>query len=261
MLRPYTMPMNTTHTSVIVIGAGAAGLAAARMLYDAGIAVVVLEARDRIGGRVWSDSSFAAAPIEHGAELIHGRHTSTLELAAAAGLAVAAVDRANGLRWSDGAAALPLTELAPTMRARIERIKAAYSALPALVAPAGILPQPADDRSLAVYLHQAGFDAEDLAIADVLLAQTCCAAIGTLSCADLVREMLADRAGPEEFRLHDGYGPLFAYLARDLPIRLNTVVHTIRHAADGVTVLTDGEAFQADHCIVTLPIGVLQSQW
>src|SRR5436190_1773137 len=56
---------------VLVIGAGASGLAAARALADAGRRVIVPEARDRIGGRVWTDRSFAAIPVERGAELAH----------------------------------------------------------------------------------------------------------------------------------------------------------------------------------------------
>ncbi|MBO9319865.1 MAG: FAD-dependent oxidoreductase, partial [Chloroflexus sp.] len=57
---------------VVVVGAGAAGLAAARTLHDAGVRVVVVEARPRIGGRIWTDRSCGPYPIELGAELIHG---------------------------------------------------------------------------------------------------------------------------------------------------------------------------------------------
>lgn len=57
--------------SVIIIGAGAAGLMAARSLADAGIAVTLVEARDRIGGRVWTDESWGF-PLEFGASWIHG---------------------------------------------------------------------------------------------------------------------------------------------------------------------------------------------
>ena len=57
---------------VLVLGAGIAGLSAAYHLKRAGIEATVLEARDRIGGRVWTDREFADIPIEFGAELIHG---------------------------------------------------------------------------------------------------------------------------------------------------------------------------------------------
>ncbi|MCB0183582.1 MAG: FAD-dependent oxidoreductase, partial [Caldilineaceae bacterium] len=64
----------------IIIGAGAAGLAAARRLYDSGQTILVVEARDRIGGRIWTDHTFADFPIELGAELIHGEKTVTQDL-------------------------------------------------------------------------------------------------------------------------------------------------------------------------------------
>ena len=57
--------------AVIIVGAGAAGLAAARDLTDAGIKVTVVEARDRIGGRVWTDFSWGL-PLDLGASWIHG---------------------------------------------------------------------------------------------------------------------------------------------------------------------------------------------
>jgi len=62
---------------VVVIGAGAAGLAAAKALKTDGCAAVVLEARDRIGGRVWTDRRFGAA-VELGAGEIHGQDCNPL---------------------------------------------------------------------------------------------------------------------------------------------------------------------------------------
>ena len=66
---------------VIIIGAGAAGLMAAKKLSTAGVAVCVLEARDRIGGRIHTTNDFAlAVPAEGGAEFIHGNLEVTLDL-------------------------------------------------------------------------------------------------------------------------------------------------------------------------------------
>jgi monoamine oxidase len=57
----------------LVVGAGAAGLAAARALHEAGVDNIVVEARDRSGGRIWTHREAGRPPIELGAEFIHGR--------------------------------------------------------------------------------------------------------------------------------------------------------------------------------------------
>src|SRR5215468_6604393 len=72
---------------VIVIGAGVAGLSAARALSDGGLSVTILEARDRIGGRIFTRHipSFPT-PIELGAEFIHGQPCEIWDVVEAAGL-------------------------------------------------------------------------------------------------------------------------------------------------------------------------------
>ncbi len=74
---------------VVVAGAGFAGLAAACELADHGLEVVVLEARDRVGGRVWSERMGDGAVIERGAEFILAGYDALRELAARHGLAIA----------------------------------------------------------------------------------------------------------------------------------------------------------------------------
>jgi choline dehydrogenase-like flavoprotein len=70
---------------IVVIGAGMAGLSAAATLVEAGAEVVVVEARDRIGGRIFTDRSLGV-PVEHGAAFIHGYNGNPVaELAAEAG--------------------------------------------------------------------------------------------------------------------------------------------------------------------------------
>ena len=83
------MPKRAAPVDAVVIGAGAAGLAAARDLSQAGKSVVVLEARGRTGGRIRTlhDPQWPI-PVELGAEFIHGEAEDTLRIARAAGLAV-----------------------------------------------------------------------------------------------------------------------------------------------------------------------------
>ncbi|MEV6169361.1 NAD(P)/FAD-dependent oxidoreductase [Streptomyces sp. NPDC051954] len=85
--RPNTAGSRGGDLDVIVIGAGIAGLSAARVLADAGRNVVVVEARDRIGGRMWTHTGAMSIPVELGAQFIHGRNASTWELVREQGLA------------------------------------------------------------------------------------------------------------------------------------------------------------------------------
>src|ERR1700754_3677580 len=91
------MDRASNKTDVVIIGAGAAGLAAARSLQDQGIDVVVLEARERIGGRVFTHRDSATPiPIELGPEFIHGSAPEIREILTEASLAGCDI---NGPHW------------------------------------------------------------------------------------------------------------------------------------------------------------------
>src|SRR3712207_4776891 len=64
---------------IAVVGGGAAGISACRTLAAAGQEVMLLEARGYLGGRARSDVSFAAHPVELGAEFVHGERVATWE--------------------------------------------------------------------------------------------------------------------------------------------------------------------------------------
>lgn len=83
------MPRDPKRVDVLILGAGAAGLAAARELSLAGLRITVIEARPRVGGRILTlHDPRSPVPLELGAEFIHGGAADTLPLAQAAGLAV-----------------------------------------------------------------------------------------------------------------------------------------------------------------------------
>lgn len=241
-----------THDDTLIIGAGAAGLAAGRRLHDAGQQVRILEALNRMGGRIWTVADFANFPIEQGAELIHGEGAVTHQLLHAAGLHTLAAPRKAFFQWGGPTGLKPIAELPPTLRTTVAALFAAYAALPHTLAVS-------TDISLADYFRTQGFDPAALRMADVIFAQTCCAALETLSCADLVREMQVDHAGLEEFRVREGYGALLAHYSAGLSIRFHCPVQTIRWQPQGVAVLTAQGEFTARQCIVTVPVSLLQA--
>jgi monoamine oxidase len=330
MAQTDNIDMDNSYFDTLIIGAGAAGIAAARKLHDAGHKVAILEARDRIGGRIYTDFDFAAAPptaggggtclfpIELGAEFIHGETTVVQQLVtdAAGFLHTIATPRYETLRWRSSKVAaaggdveggillLPVNRLPEPLRTTLVNLENAHNSLHKFH-----LPPSSTDLSLADYLrqHHYGFNEDAIRLAEVHLAQTCCASIETLSCVDLQREMQMDHAGEEkkEFKIREGYLPLLQWYSRDLDIRLNTRVHTIRwqsgtattnnrvqvfaddhqvgdslastlmipHSASthyctqqqdntlpATTTAHSQLLFSARHCIVTLPVGVLQSR-
>jgi len=73
--------MTDTTADILIIGAGAAGLAAAAELAHSDRRVLLLEARDRIGGRIWTRHvPELAVPVEYGAEYIHGHALPTMAI-------------------------------------------------------------------------------------------------------------------------------------------------------------------------------------
>jgi monoamine oxidase len=88
---------------VIVIGAGMAGVTAARVLARAGVSVRVVEGNDRIGGRIYSVRDFCGEPVEGGAEFVHGVGAETWPDVRAAGLSVRPCRSTRGTMNSDRA--------------------------------------------------------------------------------------------------------------------------------------------------------------
>ena len=109
--RPSAAAVRRDDLDVVVVGAGVAGLAAARTLRDQGMRVLVLEARDRIGGRVHTVRPWGAVPLELGASWIHGLERNPVaRLARNLGLDLARTDYeshalydSSGRRQSDDA--------------------------------------------------------------------------------------------------------------------------------------------------------------
>lgn len=230
---------------VIVIGAGVAGLAAARDLTAAGAEVTVLEARDRIGGRTWTSNAWAGLPVDLGASWIHGvRGNPISALADEIGAARVVTDHEASLILGGGSAA----EFAAA-EDLVEQARAVAEALPfdvSLRAALAAMPGWADagPRMRRVIRHYVNTAIEHEYGCDWGQASAWYYDDG-------------DGFGGEDRLFPDGYGQIPAHLARGLDIRLGAEVRRIE---PGMRVeLAGGEVLKADQVVVSLPLGVLQS--
>jgi monoamine oxidase len=242
---------------VIVIGAGAAGLAAARTLQEAGQRVTVLEARERIGGRAWTAYDLAPHPIELGAEFIHGSRALTWDLLPRFGLSALA-DGSNDDFWLhlhgrlvDGAAAIRIPGV--TMLDQAEKAAQVWAA--------------ANETDVSLRTAMAAWAVRSgMAVApelwrlvDHLVAPNWGADSDQVGVRGLL-ELTGAEDGAGRFRVAEGYGALFGRMAEGLNIVYGAVVRRIEWRPSGVRVrLANGQVFDADRAIVTLPLAVLQA--
>ena len=228
---------------VLVIGAGMAGLAAAGRLRAAGHAVIVLEARDRIGGRVHTDYTQATHAVELGAEYVHGDQVVTWELLQAAGL-----DATSPVFADD-------RKLAVYADAHLHRYPATFelSGWSPLEKIEGDAEPPAADLPLGERLggRIPGW-------VNHIIAPDYAADVDQLGTAGYFEATYA-ADGEGDFRILAGYARLVEALAAGLDIRTGSPVTHIAYDDDGVTVTTAQAVFEADAAVITLPLGVLQA--
>ena len=244
-----------TSTDVIIIGAGAAGLAAARELARTRLSVLVLEARDRIGGRCWSrQEPELGVPIEYGAEFIHGRPAATFALLESFG--IDALER-TGTRWF-----VKLGQIRPRNRS------AMFGRICAAMEEAGV---PRKDLSFADYLDshlRERLSSEAIVFAQRMAEGYDVADLDRVSAQSIIAEWTRESAGSDAtFRPRGGYGAVLGSLAKALEptgarLQLQSIVHEVKWRRGRVEVAGTflGRPFRerAERAIVTLPIGVLQ---
>ena len=222
---------------VAVIGAGAAGLAASRALAGAGRNVVVLEARDRVGGRIHTlHRADLPVPIELGAEFIHGEPEETFRIVDAA--ALTAYELPDKHLWN-GEEKSHFWDDVNAVRARIK---------------------PGRDRSFADFLRHAKLDDERRAMMLNFVEGYHAAHVDRISALSLRASDAEQEGDTKQFRIANGYDALIDAMRSDAELRLGAVVSVVRWSAGRVEIDARTrrveETIRARAAIVTIPIGV-----
>ncbi|MFN7951513.1 MAG: NAD(P)/FAD-dependent oxidoreductase [bacterium] len=233
----------------VVIGAGMAGITAARELARQGLSVRVLEARDRVGGRVWSIRDLADDPIEAGAEFVHGVGAATWPEVRAAGVGTRPTPNMRGFMFNVGGKTnwLPLILLHPEI----------WPTFPILQQIRRVRPPDITGRE---FLDRKGYRGRGRALASMVLTAHLPASIDEVGLLGLVDDGVVHLESGVNHRVAGGYDAVIQFMGKELEITHGFAVDSVRWARERVTVRsTAGEEIQARTAITTLPVGVLKS--
>ena len=234
---------------VIIIGAGVAGLAAARELAFGGLNVLILEARNRIGGRILTHRDpFLPVPVELGAEFVHGKPPVLWRLIESGRFPVVDVE---GQSWCRSSGSLvPCDGLEDRTHGLLARMRRTGGT----------------DRAFQEFLDSVDGDAEAKAWAAAYVEGFNAARKERISVRSLIEdeEAAARIEGGHAFRVLSGYDNVPRRLCGSIDparceLRLNTVVKAVRWRRGAVEVAARGGPFRGARAIVTVPLGVLQA--
>jgi polyamine oxidase len=228
--------------SVAVIGAGAAGVAAAADLVKAGSNVVLYEARNRIGGRVDTDTSLGV-PVDLGASWIHGIRGNPLTVIAnELDYARMPTDYESVVVYDKNGSRVPDTIWNEPVRVVNGAARLGITIDEAIENATEDMTQQELERFdfvvVSTFEHEYAADAVQLS-------------------SEAPHEGDYFRGG--DVTMPDGYVGLLTAMADGLDIRLNTPVDAVAVTDTGVTLRSAQGTWTHDYCIVTLPLGVLKS--
>jgi monoamine oxidase len=228
-------------TEVVIVGGGAAGIAAGRRLKDAGVDCLLVEARPRLGGRAWTTSEGSAFPIDLGCGWLHSADRNPWrEIAEAQGRSL---DRTPPpWRRRSTPIGFPLAEQAEFLQA-----------LEDLQQRLDTLPDDEPDVAASTFLEPGG---RWNALINAVSTYASGAVLDRVSTRDFNRY---DDSGVN-FRVVEGYGTVIAAHAAGVPVVLGCPVRHIDHSGSRVRVETADGTIAADAVIVTLPTNVLAQE-
>jgi monoamine oxidase len=225
---------------ICVIGAGFSGLVAAEELQRRGHDVFVLEARERVGGRVWSQQLSNGSWIERGAEFIEENQYAVVELAQRLDIPLVGTTMSYSARQPVGGAPVTIQECIAGANALVETARSSsYGSVHEVLAAT---PIPEEVREALVARIQVSF------------AQS----VEDLSASVLLTHHAASFEGKEALRCEKGNQQIALRLAELLEgnVYLGMVVEEIEWSADVVKIHATGGEFTADACVITVPASV-----
>jgi monoamine oxidase len=233
---------------VVVVGAGFAGLACADELVRLGHHVTVLEARDRVGGRVWSQHLIPGDPatvIEHGAEFVLEGYDTLAAYAQRFGLVIADSGMSYYVREPHGTSQ-PVT--AAEVASTAEQLRAAAESVPSSTTLPEFLDSQAD---------------VPLASAEVLKARAAIswAVDDSELSAHVLLDSLASVQPKPTARVAGGNQGIALSLAAALGdrVHLRTAVTGVRDLGDSVEITTESGIAHADAIVLTIPLPLLEN--
>ncbi|KAG0559035.1 hypothetical protein KC19_10G073400 [Ceratodon purpureus] len=254
--------------TVIVIGAGFGGLAAARFLHNSNLKVVVLESRDRIGGRVYTDYSFGF-PVDMGASWLHGvcKDNPLAPVIGKLRLPLYRTCGDNSVLYDHDLESYALFDMDghQVPQTLVTEVGEVFESL--LEETKKLRDEHPDDMSVLKAFKLVLDRRPDLrqeGMAFKVLQWYLCRMEGWFA-ADA--DNISVQSWDEEELLQGGHGlmvkgyqPVISSLAEGLDIRLNHRVTKISRSLRGVRLTTeDGKTFEADACVVAIPLGVLKA--
>jgi monoamine oxidase len=246
---------------IVVVGAGMSGLVAARLLHDSGFDVTVLEARQRPGGRTWTDDSLGA-PLDLGGSWVHGVEGNPLTLWCDK-LGIALVE-SQGDRLLIDDRATAKTRDGQRRRAIMGRM-AFKAAIEWASWKSRALARVRGPRSISVkeavepLLHASWLPEIDRLVVATFVEMSE-GVQGATWDAISAEEWFPTEGLERNGQPKGGFGLLVRDAMNGLAVRLGAPVQRIAWSDAGVTaILSDGEKIDADRALVTVPLGLLRA--